>query len=58
MNLLQPIGRWYRREGLIQFLLGNMWNDFDACATGGRGTLVFCWGMMLVVAVSIYLGVV
>lgn len=41
------VGNWYKREGFIQFMLGNQWNCYDL-RTDGRITLLFCWVMLVV----------
>lgn len=37
----------------IKFMLGGYWNGMDSNAVGGRGTLVFCWLMLLWGVVSL-----
>lgn len=44
---------WYKEDGFLQFMLGNTWNAADSRAVGGRGTLLFCWSMMLICVASV-----
>jgi hypothetical protein len=36
----------------LKFMMGRYWNEYDAKAVGGRGTLIFCWFMIVVALFS------
>lgn len=48
------IRKWYKEEGLIQFMLGNQILNPCFSATGGCGTMLFMWAMAIIVMYSVY----
>lgn len=50
--LVSKLVAWYRKEGFVQFMLGNEWNDSFGKAVGGRGIVVFGWLMVIISAVQ------
>jgi hypothetical protein len=37
----------------IKFMYGYYWNDYISIKASGRGTLVFCWVMLLIAVIGI-----
>jgi len=46
-NLLkQNLKSWYRKEGFLQFMLGNEWNH-SLFPDEGRVLLLLCWNLFI-----------